>query len=287
MHSACPHRPTPSRAPGVCGSLLLLLVSLLLTTSAVARDSTGNKADTSSKISTPEIDFVGNRAFTSDKLREVLSKVHPRWFTESGTIVPNALRSAIDYLSAFYYDHGFLESQVDQPEIASANRATIAIYEGRLYRLGSIAIEGGLKLPRRDVESQLTIHSGQPFRSTILQHNVFALSDFYSDRGFAYVNIDPRTKMDSDRHLVDARFLIKPGNQIRIDQITITENTKTPEQVIRAALQFHEHQLYSARAFHESKAHLDKLGLESQITTEPSPNSDEINVKVTIVEKSQ
>jgi outer membrane protein insertion porin family len=261
-------------------------MSLFLTTSAIARDSVASKADTSSrKISTPEIDFVGNRAFTSEKLREVLSSRKLRWFTESGTIIPNALYSAIDNLTAFYYDNGFLEVQVDQPEIASADRATIAIYEGRLYRLGSIAIEGELKLPRRDVESQLTIHSGQPFRGSILQQNVFALSDFYSDRGFAYVNIDPRTKMDSDRHLVSVSFFIKPGDEIRIDQITMSGNTKSPERVIRAALQFHEHELYSARAFHESKARLDKLGLESRITTQPSPNSDEINVKVTIVER--
>jgi outer membrane protein insertion porin family len=287
MHSACHQGPTTSRATTLCGSFLFLLLSLFLTTNAVARDSTGNKADTSSGIRTPKIDFVGNTAFSSEKLLKVLLNARPRWFTESGTINPNALRLATDILTAFYYDDGFLNVQVNEPQIASADRATIAIYEGPVYRVGSIAIEGQLRFPWRDVESQLTMRSGQPFRGSILQHDVFALSDFYSDRGFAYINIDPRTKMDSKRHLVNVRVFIKPGDEIRIDQITISGNTTTPENAIRAALRFHEHELYSTRAIRESMARLGELGLRPDITTQSSTKSDEINVRVTVVEKSK
>ncbi len=285
MPSACHHGPTPSYVTRFCASLLFLLLSSFLTANAVARDSTGNKADTSSS-GTRAIDFIGNKAFSSEKLLEVLST---RLFTDSDGLNPNAaLYEVTDNLTAFYYDNGFLNVQVDEPQIASAaDRVMIAIYEGPLYRVGSIAIEGRLKFPRREVESQLTMRSGQPFRGSALQRNVLALADFYSDRGFAYVNIDPRTKMDSERHLVNVRFFIKPGDETRIDQITISGNTTTPEQVIRAALRFHEHELYSARAIRESMARLEELGLRPHVTTQPSTKSDEINVKVTVVEKSK
>jgi outer membrane protein insertion porin family len=285
MPSACHQRPTPSHATRFCASLLFLLLSSFLTTNAVARDSTGNKADTSSGgTRTPKIDFIGNKAFSSEKLQQVLSNAKPRRFTDSGSLYPNAT----DYLTAFYYDNGFLDVQVDQPQIASvADRIMIGIDEGPLYRVGSITIEGRLIFPRRDVESQLTMRSGQPFRGSALQRNVLALADFYSDRGFAYVNIDPRTKMDSKRHLINVKVFIKPGDETWIDQITISGNTTTPEQVIRAALRFHEHELYSTRAIRESMARLGELGLRPEITTQPSTKSDEINVKVTVVEKSK
>jgi outer membrane protein assembly factor BamA len=189
MHSICHQGPTSSRTTTFCASLLFLLLSSFLTTIAVARDSTGNKADTSSGgIDTPKVEFVGNTAFSSEKLREVLSRT--RWFTGSDSINPNALRLATDNVRAFYYDNGFLDGQIDEPQIASADRATIQIYEGPLYRIGSIAIEGPLRFPRREVESQLTMRSGQPFQSSALQRNVLALADFYSDRGFAFVNVD-------------------------------------------------------------------------------------------------
>jgi outer membrane protein assembly factor BamA len=69
----------------------------------------------------------------------------------------------------------------------------------------------------------------------------------------------------------------------------VSGNTRTPERVIRAALRIHEHELYSARAFHESIARLIQLNLfsDTHITTEFSPKPDEINVRVTIVEKSK
>jgi outer membrane protein insertion porin family len=256
---------------------------------AVAGDSTGSKAHIERETRTPKIDFSGNRAFSSEKLLEVLSSKRPRWFTESGSLNPKFAYEASDDLTAFYYNSGFLDVEVDGPQIASADRPMISIYEGPLFRFGSITIEGQLRFPQRDVQSQLSIRSGQPASRTTLEHDVYALADFYSDRGFAYVNVDPRTEIDTKRHLIDVRFLIKPGDEILIDQITISGNTKTPEQVIRAALRIHEHELYSARALRESKARLDELGLfsDTRITTEPSTKSDEINVRVTVVEKSK
>jgi len=277
------------RATTFCASLLFLLLFLFVIDIAVASESAGSKADIERGTKTPKVDFSGNRAFSSEKLLEVLLSRRPRWFTESGSLNPKFAYEAGDELTAFYYDNGFLNVQVDQPQIASADRATISIYEGPLWRVGSIAIEGQLSFPRRDVESQLTMGSGQPFRGSILQRNVLALSDFYSDRGFAYVNIDPRTEMDSKRRLINVRFLIKPGDEIRIDRIMISGNTTTSEQVIRAALRIHEHELYSARAIRQSKARLDELNLfsDTRIWTEPSTRSDEINVRVTVVEKSK
>jgi outer membrane protein insertion porin family len=209
MRSPCYQGPTSSRTTTFCASLLFLLLSSFLTTIAVARDSTGNKADTSSGIRTPKIDFVGNTAFNSEKLLEVLSNGWPRWFTASGSINPNALHEATDILVVFYYDNGFLNIHVDEPQIASADRATIQIYEGPLYRIGSIAIEGRLRFSRREVESQLTMRSGQPFRGSTLQRNVLALEDFYSDRGFAFVNVDPRTKMDLSYRRCEAFYQVR------------------------------------------------------------------------------
>jgi outer membrane protein insertion porin family len=190
MHSACHQGPTSSRAARFRGSLLFLLLSLFLTTIAVARDSTGSKADIERGIRTPKIDFIGNTAFNSEKLLEVLLSRRPQWFTESGSLNPNALHEATDEIAAFYYSNGFLNVHVDEPQIASsAGRALIAIDEGPLYRFGSIAIEGRLRFPRRDVESQLTMRGGQPFLGQNLQRGVLELSDFYSDRGFAFVNV--------------------------------------------------------------------------------------------------
>jgi outer membrane protein insertion porin family len=266
-----------------CAALVFL--SIFSTTISMAGGSSASNADIERGTSTPQIEFVGNRVFSSEKLLEVLSRT--RWFTGSGSINPNALHEATDNLVVFYYDDGFLDVQVHEPQIASADRATIQIYEGSLYRIGSIAIEGRLRFPRREVESQLTMRGGQPFRGSTLQLNALALEDFYADRGFAFVYVDPLTRINFNRHLVDVRFVVKPGDETWINQITISGNTTTPEHVIRAALRIHEHELYSARAVRESVPRLVELGLGTRITTQPSTKSGEINVRVTISERSK
>jgi outer membrane protein assembly factor BamA len=47
--------------------------------------------------------------------------------------------------------------------------------------------------------------------------------------------------------------------------------------------------IFTRRAFRESKARLDELGLfiDTRITTQPSTKPDKINVRVIIVEKSR
>ena len=248
MDCGCYEGASASRASRICGSLLVLFLSVLLTTIAVARDFDGSKGEVARGVRRPTIEFIGNKAFSSEKLMEVFFEGESRWITESGSLSSNG-QHGTDQLTAFYYDNGFLQVEVDQPQNASGDRAMIAINEGPLFRFGSIAVEGRLRFPRREVQSQLLMRSGQPFSGSRLQQGVVALADFYSDRGFAYVNVDPRPSIDSKRHLVNVNFLIKPGDEIRIDQIKISGNVTTPEQVIRAALRIHEHQLYSARAF--------------------------------------
>src|SRR5690348_2601404 len=91
MNNACHQRPAPSRASRFCVSLQVLFLSVFSATNAVARDSTASKADVERGVSTPKIDFIGNKAFSSEKLMEVLLSRKGRWLTDSGSLNPNPL----------------------------------------------------------------------------------------------------------------------------------------------------------------------------------------------------
>ncbi len=148
-----------------------------------------------------------------------------------------------DSILAFFYDNGFLDVKIGEPQIGPDDQVTIAIEEGPRYRVGSIAIQGETVFSRSELESRLKMKPGAPFRGSGLQIDVLALSDFYSDRGYAWVDVDPRTRIVSTRHLVDDCFDITPGEQVRIGRITISGNATTHADVIRRALKIHEHQL--------------------------------------------
>ena len=115
-----------------------------------------------------------------------------------------------------------------------------------------------------------------------MQHDVLTLSDFYSDRGYAYVNVDPRTQLDPATRTVNITFNINPGREVLVDRINITGNTKTSDKVIRRELQIQEQEPYSTSKIREFEAAARPLGYFSntRITTAPAPQPDKIDLDV-------
>jgi hypothetical protein len=304
---------------------LFLLFSSGLPSTSFARDLGGSQVNIACGCKVFRTDLIGNANFTAAELKRGIHCDEPSpWLdTKSGGLNTNAGADAMEALfsangltgaaegffyanaladateaffyanaladatAAFFYDNGFLNVEVDEPQIGPSDQLMIGINEGPRYRLGPITIEGPIVFPRGVLESRLKMKRGEPFRASGLQRDVLALSDFYSDRGYAFVNVDPRIKMDSLRHLTNVSYEITPGHLVRIGRIIVSGNSATSDNLIRRTLKIREHQLYSAKAFHESKAQLDELGIfdETRITTTPSAKSNEIDVKVMVVEK--
>ncbi|HUY26017.1 MAG TPA: outer membrane protein assembly factor BamA [Candidatus Binataceae bacterium] len=247
------------------------------------------------KVSITEIDFHGNKAFSSTMLRAVMETgTHSRllsWVTNQGALDRQKLQSDVDHLTAFYYENGFLNVHVSSPNIKRVGNSLhigIDIDEGIAYRVGRVAIAGNMKYPHREVAKLLTLKRGQRFKGSTLQHNVLTLSDFYSNRGYAFVNIDPRTQLDAITHRINVTFYINPGHEVLVNRINITGNTKTSDKVIRRELKIQEQEPYSAEAIRESKQALDRLGFfsETRITTEPAQQPDKINLDVNVAESN-
>lgn len=245
------------------------------------------------KVEITKIDFHGNKAFSSSELRSVMeTSTHSMllsWFTGQGALDQKKLQDDVDHLTAFYYQNGYLNVHIGSPKIDRVGNSlhiTIDVDEGTVYRIGRVALAGNMKFPHRELARLLTIKRGQHFKGSTLQHDVLTLSDFYSNRGYAFVNIDPRTQLDPITHRINITFYINPGHEVLVNRINITGNTKTSDKVIRRELQIQEQEPYSAAAIRESKARLDRLGYfsEVRITTEPAQQPDKINLDVNVAE---
>jgi outer membrane protein insertion porin family len=249
--------------------------------------------DEGSKVEITKIEFTGNHAFSATVLKNNMeTKTYSKllsWFTGWGALDQKKLQEDVDRLTAFYYDNGYLNVQIAPPQVVrSANQMTIiiAIDEGTPYRVGRIEIEGNLKFPRHELRRLLTMKSGQLFRGSSLQRQVLALSDFYSNRGYAYVNVDPRTQLVHPNKRVNVVFVINPGHEVLIDRINISGNTKTSDKVIRREIQVQEQEPYSAEEIRDSQTRLQRLGFfsDTRITTSPASQPDKINLDVNVTE---
>ena len=207
----------------------------------------------------------------------------------TGVLDQKKLQSDVDRLTSFYYQHGYLNAQVSQPTIVRSGDSLVVTFnidEGPQYKVGTVEVVGELKAPQKDLLSKLTLKPKAVFSGTDMQHDVLTLSDFYSDRGYAYVNVDPRTEVDPATRVVNVTYNITPGREVLVDRIKIIGNTKTSDKVIRRVLTIQEQEPYSTGKIQRSKQRLDALGYFSntRISTEPGPTPDKIDLDIDVQE---
>jgi len=239
-----------------------------------------------------KVDFTGNHALTSRELRSVIQTSRHNilsWLLGSGVLDPKAVQEDRGRISAIYYEHGYLTVHVAEPTITRKNNKLTVIFpiaEGPQFKVGTVRVTGDLKVSANFLESALTLKTGQVFKPTTMQHDVLILSDFYSNRGYAFVNVSPRTQINPDAHTVDVTYQIQPGHQVIVDRINITGNTKTADKVIRRELAIQEQEPYSASAIRISKARLDSLGILSStnFTTSPGRTPDQVDLNLAVRE---
>ncbi|HJU27998.1 MAG TPA: outer membrane protein assembly factor BamA [Candidatus Binataceae bacterium] len=245
------------------------------------------------KVTISAIMFSGNHHFSSSRLRNAMQTQPHRFLISylfaTGTLDEKKLADDIDRLSAFYYDQGYLSVRVGQPLITRKGNSlviSIDISEGPQFKVGTIDVSGNLKVPKPELFSKVTLKPGEVFSGAEMEHDVLTLSQFYSDRGYAYVNVDPRTNINPATHTVDVTFNVNPGREVLVDRIHITGNTKTSDKVIRRELLIQEQEPYSTAKIQKSKQRLDALGYFSntRISTTPGPTADKIDLDVAVQE---
>jgi outer membrane protein insertion porin family len=239
-----------------------------------------------------EVDFVGNKALSTRELRSSIETSKHNllsWLLGTGVLNTKVLQEDRERIAAAYYNHGYLSVRVGEPVVTRhKNKLTITfdIDEGSQFKVGSVTVAGDTKVSPDFLKSFLKLKKGDVFKPTTMQHDVLSLSDFYSDRGYAFVNVEPRTQINPDNDTVAVTFQVNPGHEVTVDRINISGNTKTSDKVIRRELVIQEQQPYSASAIRASKQRLDALGILSstQFTTSPGRTPEQIDLNLAVRE---
>jgi outer membrane protein insertion porin family len=104
--------------------------------------------------------------------------------------------------------------------------------------------------------------------------------------GYAYVNVEPRTRPHPDTRRVDIEFDVQPGLQVRIGRIEIVGNQKTRDKVIRRELRVYEGELFNGTGFKNSKSRITALGYFETVDIAQTRRSPELmDLVVTVKER--
>jgi outer membrane protein insertion porin family len=248
------------------------------------------------KIYIREIRFEGNRAFSNRKLKKAMEtseKWFLSWITGAGTFKEDALKNDANLIAELYYNNGYANVKVGEPrvELAADRKAlivTIGVTEGDQFRTGSIGFKGDLLESEGDLAKKVKLKTGEIFDRSLLRADVFTLTDVYADKGYAFTNVTPLSKMNNEKKTIDITYEFEKGEKVYIDRINIAGNTKTRDKVVRRELKLAEGDLYGATPLKKSKQGLINTGFfeEANISTTRGSADNKLNMNVDVKEKS-
>jgi outer membrane protein insertion porin family len=264
------------------------------------RDSPGEvdvyfRVHENSKVEIRRVNFTGNRAVTDEELRGVILTQPGDIFsalTSSGTYREDVFQRDIMLIQSYYFDRGYINVKVADPkmELSPDRRSmyiTLVIEEGQQYHIGALNVKGELLDSRESYLKRLQAKSGETFNRSLVAQDVQNIADLYKDKGYAYVNSTPETRVDDKRRTVDLTFDIQKGPLVTFERINIRGNTKTRDKVIRREMRIYEGEQFSQSRLDLSKRRVNALGFfdKVEVTTKRGSGDDTMDVNVEVGER--
>jgi outer membrane protein insertion porin family len=249
------------------------------------------------KLRLRTVAFEGNDHFSDDELAKELRTKRWRWWShvtrfvdDSGTYREPVFIQDLQIVQEKYLDAGFLHVDVDQPEVSATEKGLVVrveIIEGDRYSVGEVDVAGDETVDLEALRERLNLKEGETFNRSFLTDDVEKLERHYTDRGFFYAKVNPRTLIDGEELRVDVTFEVDKGPLYFVREIDIAGNTTTIDPVIRREMRLVEGQLWSARAIQISRARIQGLGFFEEVNFEAEQTDypDQLDLGVKVVEK--
>lgn len=244
-----------------------------------------------------KIAFVGNHAFSEDRLGEVINSREQRWWrflSSADEYDPDRLAFDKELLRRFYLKNGYIDFEVkDAKSELAPDRSgfflTFTISEGERYRVAKVDITSHLRnLTGDTLRPDLQLDTGDWYDGDAVGRSVEAMEKDVHDRGYAFVQVKPLINRHPATHTVDLAFDVVEGPRVYVERIDIVGNTRTKDKVIRREFRLAEGDPYNAEAVRRTRQRLQDLNYFNSATITDSPGSapDKVVLTTNVDEKA-
>ena len=224
------------------------------------------------------------------------------WITGSGVFKEDEFDDDRGQLVDFYHNHGYLDFEIKDVKLDRPKTNTMVIryyiYEGRQYKVGSVAFTGNKLFNAEDIRRGLqSVHdfehskaklgphglamdAGDIFTPDGLSKDTQALEDFYGSKGYLDVVQGASLRVvripNVDTGTMDLEFQIKEGQKTHVEKIDIRGNVKTKDKVIRRELAISPGEVFDMVHVKISKQRLEGLQYFDKVDLRPEPTDPPI-----------
>ena len=234
------------------------------------------------------INFTGNKIFSDNDLRFVVSTKEDAWYKlfASNKFVPSRLEFDKEKLYQFYKQRGFINFKVKLargdllPDFSGFN-INFIVEEGSRFKINDINIKSEFKdKSSTELLKKIPIKTGDYFDSRALNESTIIINEHFAELGYSFVKIIPQLRQNKD--LVDIILIVDEGNKNYINKISILGNTRTIDSVIRREILLLEGDPYNNTKLKESINALKRLGFFNSVTYKINRGIVDNSVDITI-----
>ena len=238
------------------------------------------------------ITLVGNKTYDDERLKSRMLLSDVANFASADSYAKPKLLSDEETIKSYYMDRGFAEfehksSQVSLSLDKTKVYITINFKEGSQYTVSNVKFSGETILKNADLIILQRIFKENLYSRSKIIATVNKLRDRLSEEGYAFAEIDPITRLDTESKTVSVDFRIDPKKRVYVRKILINGNTRTRDHVIRRELRQLESAPYSLKSVRSSNARLNRLGFFKLAKIDTKRVSEDlVDLVINIEEKS-
>src|SRR5665647_268850 len=249
------------------------------------------------KTGVKDIRFVGAKAFSSGRLRDVIKTSESNWlsFLQTTDIYdPDRVEADRDLLRRFYLKHGYADVRIvsavgEYDPDKKGFLVTFTIDEGSQYHVGTLDVVSNVRaINPASLRSSLKFSAGSVCNADLVERSVEAMTIEAAKHGYAFASVRPRGDRDFERKVINITFVVEEGTRAYIERINILGNTRTRDYVIRREFDIGEGDAYNRALIDRAERRLKNLNYFKtvKITNEPGSAPDRVVVNVNVEEMS-
>ncbi|HSG28504.1 MAG TPA: POTRA domain-containing protein, partial [Candidatus Krumholzibacterium sp.] len=148
------------------------------------------------KVKIRNIDFLGNGAVDSRKIRKEIESHEDHWWS-GGEYKPKVLEEDLAKIETLYRNQGYLDvkaSVMRMDEIDDGEKVDlyIKIDEGRRYFVGDVDWGGNEIVDDDEIRRLIALKKGDPFSLEMVDFTQMAINSVYWEKGYIWSRVRPR-----------------------------------------------------------------------------------------------
>ncbi len=245
------------------------------------------------KTGVKQINFVGNRAYSSYRLKGIIKTSESNFlsFMQTADVYdPDRVEADRDIIRRFYLKNGYADVRIVSavseydPE-KKGFIVTFTIDEGGQYHISAVDVQSNVRAVDPDtLRSKLRVSPGDVYNAEAVEKTIEDMTIEVSKRGYAFASVRPRGDRNAETLTISLGFVVEEGPRAYIERINIRGNTRTRDYVIRREFDLAEGDAYNRALVDRAERRLKNLNYfkSVKITNEPGSAPDRVVLNVDV-----